>query len=92
MCIRYEWDPAKAALNLAKHGVGFEMVEGFDWETATRTRDRRYPGEERLVAVGWIGPRLHVCVYTWRGEVCRIISIRRANQREINRYQETRNA
>ena len=79
----YEWDPEKAAGNLAKHGVAFEEVEGFDWAGAIEAEDTRYDyGEVRMQALGKIGGRYHVLVYARRGDRLRIISLRKANRRE----------
>jgi uncharacterized protein len=84
----FEWDGAKAESNLAKHGVPFayaarvfldpRMVE-FD---ASRDRD----SEARRKAVGLIGGKLFVVVYTDRGGVYRIISARRTNATEERAY------
>jgi uncharacterized protein len=48
--------------------------------------DREDYGEERLVATGFIGPLVHVLVYTMRSGTTWVISLRRANKREIRRY------
>jgi uncharacterized protein len=81
------WDDNKRAANLAKHGVDFAAVEGFDWETAlTAVDDRRDYGEDRFITIGYIGPRLHVMVWTPRGDDTRIIGLRKANDREERRY------
>lgn len=80
----YEWDAAKAAQNLAKHGVSFELVSGFDWRTAIEAEDTRYDyGETRMQALGTIDGRYHVLVYAWRDARIRVISLRKANRREI---------
>jgi uncharacterized DUF497 family protein len=87
----FEWDDAKRAANLTHHKIDFAAALGFRWETAQFTQDtRRYYGELRMVAVGHIGPRLHVLVFTRRGERLRIISLRRANARERNHYEKGR--
>lgn len=63
--MEYEWDPEKAASNFVKHGVAFEDAEAFDWNQASVKEDRRQQyGEPRFVAVGPIGGRLHVLVFT----------------------------
>jgi uncharacterized DUF497 family protein len=85
----YIWDEAKRAANLAKHGVDFAAAECFDWETARVSADlRRAYGEPRMVALGKIGSRLHVMVFTRRAGKVRIISLRKANNREMWRYEE----
>ena len=63
----YEWDEDKRCANLEKHGVDFKDVFDFDWNTASSAEDLR-SGEVRFVASGYIGERLHVIVYTERGQ------------------------
>ena len=54
--IMFEWDADKAAANLAKHGVAFERVHEFDWNTAQINMDDREDyGELRMIALGFIG-------------------------------------
>ena len=87
--MNYEWDEAKRAANLAKHDVDFESAVDFDWETAVETIDDRFNyGETRWVALGTIGRRLYVMIYTQRSNTIRIVSLRKANQRE-RKYYET---
>ena len=89
----YEWDEAKAEANRVKHGVFFSLIEGFDWESAFLAEDNRHRyGEKRNQAIGYIGKRLYVCVYTRRGMVCRVISLRKANDRERKRYEQEEKA
>lgn len=88
--LRYEHDPKKLAANVAGHGVWFHEADDFDWESAVVNVDsRRARSESRLAAVGYIGDRLHVMVFTLRVNAVRIISLRRANRREVKRYAET---
>ena len=74
----YEWDEAK-------HRLDFTAIDAFDWDTAVIERNFRN-NELRLVAIGYIEARLHVVVYTWRGDNRRIISLRKANPREERNY------
>jgi uncharacterized protein len=84
-----EWDEAKRAANLAKHGVDFVAVERFDWATAMIWRDDRFQyGEERFIALGRIGMRLHAMVFTMRAGRTRIIGLRKANAREVRQYEK----
>jgi uncharacterized DUF497 family protein len=81
--VRYEWDAVKEAANRAKHGLGFEAATRFDWSAAREIEDRRYDyGERRWRAIGRIDGRLHVLVYAVRGDLIRVISLRKANTRE----------
>ncbi len=83
--MRYEWDDEKRRGNVTKHGVEFAAIEDFHWESAYIALDLR-SGEQRFIAVGFVGERLHVAVYTRRGLNRRIISLRKANRREARRY------
>jgi uncharacterized DUF497 family protein len=47
---------------------------------------RRDYGEPRVIAYGLIRGRINVCVYTLRGDIYRIISLRKANRREVDAY------
>ncbi len=85
----FEWDDDKAAANLAKHGVAFERVGDFDWSTAQIiVDDREDYGELRMKALGLIGDRLHVLIFTEREDAIRVISLRRANKREVEAYEQ----
>ncbi len=85
----YDWNPAKAASNLAKHGVAFEAMAEFEWDTAlVRATLHHQGGEPRLQATGAIDGRLHVVVFSIETRCTRVISLRRANNREIKRYAE----
>ncbi len=81
----YEWDEAKRQINLEIRGIDFEEIERFQWETSLKEEQIRY-GERRTLALGYIGNRLHVVVYTARGGNTRIISMRKASPREMRRY------
>ena len=84
----YEWDETKRVSNIEKHEIDFADAEDFDWDTAAHDRVRR--GEEiRFVATGYIRGRLHIAVYTMRGDLKRIISLRKANPRERRRYEQS---
>ena len=91
--MRYEWDENKNRMNLTDHGIGFEAIERFEWATAVKNIDAREDyGELRDVAIGFIGERLHYLVYVSDDdENCiRLISLRRATQREKRRYVDAR--
>ena len=88
------FDQAKDAANLAKHGFSLLDAVGFEWETAVVWPDtRRDYGEPRMVALGYIGLRIMSVVFVDRPPEQpterRIISLRKANTREVKRYAET---
>lgn len=83
----YEWDEKKRRENLAKHGVDFFAIESFVWESAVIEKDVRNDyGETRYTAFGLINDRLHCIYFTIRGLKCRIIGLRKANRREVEKY------
>ncbi|TFF25661.1 BrnT family toxin [Jiella endophytica] len=85
--VRFEWDEAKSNANLALGRPPFSDVERFDFATAAIFVDnRRNYGETRKIAIGMIGDRHHVIVYTERGARVRVISFRKANDREVGIY------
>lgn len=83
------YDAAKDTVNLAKHGVSLAMAAEIEWKSAVVWPDvRRQYGEQRLAAIGYIGLRLYCVIFVDRPPVRRIISLRKANQREVRRYAE----
>lgn len=87
--MHFEWDEAKAAINVAKHSLSFEEAVaafadplGADFD-ASHSAD----GEPRRKRVAQIEGRTFTVVYTLRGEVVRLISARRANAPEARRYE-----
>lgn len=89
--MKFEWDRVKAAANLAKHGVRFEDAAEFDWEVSVDRPDRRRDyGETRMIAMSTIRGRLHVLVYAVRANGHRLISLRKANEREYSDYEKAK--
>lgn len=89
--MKFEWDPRKAALNLAKHGVSFEeATTAFrDPLSATAPDPDHSVGESRFITFGLSSKgRLLVVAHTERGETIRIISARRATKQERKIYEE----
>lgn len=85
----YQWDKDKAAANLRKHGIDFaDAVSVFSDDLAITILDERFD-EERFATIGMDAlARVLVVIYTCRGNEIRVISARKANQREIQQYQE----
>jgi len=87
--VDYEFDPAKDDSNRAKHGVSLALAEVlFAGPHVALVDDRFDYGEARQVALGRIRGRLFVCAFVERGAARRIISLRKANSREVKRYGE----
>lgn len=82
-------DPAKNTANIAKHGVSLAQAAEMEWESAVVWPDgRREYGEARMAAIGYIGLRLYCVIFVDRAEGRRVISLRKANSREVKRYAE----
>lgn len=87
--MKIEFDPAKSEKNAHERDLPFDRAEEFEWETALyRKDDRREYAERRFVAIGYLEGQLHVLCFTPMAEGVRIISFRRANEREVRRYEE----
>jgi uncharacterized DUF497 family protein len=84
-----EFDLKKSAKNAVERGLPFDLVADFDFETALVAPDAREAyGEDRFIAAGHIGERLYVVAYTMRDATLRVISFRKANAREVERYEQ----
>ena len=85
--MRITFDPHKDERTRRERGfslaLGAEVIRN---NVAVRVDDRTDYGEERLVAYGYVGMRLFACVYTVRNDTLRIISVRKANDREQLKY------
>ena len=85
--MEYVFDPEKDRLNRAKHGVSLALAEVlFLGPFIALTDDRFDYGEVRQIAFGFINDRVFICVYADRREERRVISLRKANRREVLRY------
>ena len=83
------FDPAKNARNKQERGLSFESVAEFDFESAYFEVDsRRDYGEMRIRALGLLDGRLHALVFVETAKGIRVISFRRANKREVKRYEQ----
>ncbi len=85
----FEWDEAKSSACFLELGFDFALAaSAFADPDRIIRQDNRYSYEEdRYQLVGRIGKRLFVLTYTLRGGVIRIISARKANTREVKRYE-----
>lgn len=86
--LEFEWDEAKAKINLEKHGVSFFTAAAtFGSERLEIIDDREDYGEVRWIALGRAGTEVYRVIYTWRDENrIRIISAQKANQDERKTY------
>jgi uncharacterized DUF497 family protein len=87
--MRYTWDPEKDALNRRKHGLSLaEGIEALDDPDRESWIDDRFDyGEERISTLG-LSKRgiLYVVSTEWRENLTRLISVRNAEEDEIEQY------
>jgi uncharacterized DUF497 family protein len=92
MKLSFEWNENKAAVNLTKYGVRFELAARVfhDPMRLERHDQRQDDGEDRFLIIGLVGGKELAVAYTLRDEVIRIISARKAGHHERREYWENR--
>lgn len=88
--MEFDWDPQKAAANLAKHKVSFEEAATVFGDPLGRiVADPRHSAEEERLALLGLSQSMGLLavLYVDRGEAIRIISARRATRRERRNYE-----
>ncbi len=85
--MRIAFDPVKDAANLLKHGVSLAVASELDWDASLVWVDERHDyGELRMIALAPATGILYCVAFVDRTEARRIISLRRANRREVKHY------
>ena len=87
--MRIEFDPIKDASNQIKHGLSLGMAGELDWESAlVWVDDRLEYNEVRMISLAPKTETLYFVALVDRAPARRIISLRRANRREVKHYVE----
>jgi len=85
--MRIEFDPAKDKVNQDKHGVSLALAAELDWEASLVWLDERFEyNEMRMIALAPKTGILYYVAFVERSRARRIISLRRANRREVKHY------
>lgn len=85
--VRFEWDERKRLVNLNRHGIDFaDAYRIFDFDRFLLADDRFDYGEERWISFGMLFGEVVAVTHTETDEVIRIISVRRAEKHEQERY------
>lgn len=85
-----DFDPEKSAKNEAARGLSFDRVADLDWRSTVVWRDgRRDYGEEQFNLLGLLDQRVCSLTYCIRDGKLRVISFRKANGREVKKYEES---
>lgn len=86
--LTFEWDEKKRALTIEKHGIDFlDATQVF--EAPHLNAVSKFDAEERWIAIGPLNGVFVAVIYTFRGELLRIITARRARDGEIRKYHES---
>ena len=89
--MEFEYDPRKSEANLFKHGISFAQSQKLWTEGKTVTFNSNNAGndESRQITIGIIEGKYYSAITTQRAGRTRIISVRRARQREIYIYEKS---
>jgi uncharacterized protein len=88
--MQLSFDPDKNERNIQERGLAFTLAADLDWATALIDEDTRLDyGERRFRALGCIGERLYALIFTPREDLVHVISLRKANAREVKHYGKT---
>jgi uncharacterized DUF497 family protein len=87
--MKITFDQVKNKSNLLKHGVSLADADRLDWNSVMVKPDTRRDYQElREIGYGLIDDRLYCIVLVQRGDTFHIISLRKANTREVKAYVE----
>ena len=85
--MQFDFDSGKDATNLSKHGLSLAAAAELSWDAALVWIDNRADyGEVRMVALAPVGDVLFFVAFVDRESIRRIISLRKANRREVSHY------
>lgn len=90
--MEFEYDPAKSESNLEKHGIDFDEAAELWNDRYMVEFELECKGERRFAAIARYSGTVWFCVYVTRGDVIRIISVRRTVKGEVSLYDRQRNA
>lgn len=83
----FDYDPERSKTNKAKHGIDFDGAQALWLDPGLLEAPARTEGEMRFLAIGRIEGRHWSAIFAKRGEIVRLISVRRSRKNEIERYE-----
>lgn len=88
--MKITYDPVKDKSNQRKHGMSLSQAAKIDWpEVIAKVDTRQDYGEIREIGYAVMASRLYCVVFTRRLDTMHIISLRKANSREVRNYEQT---
>jgi len=86
--MEFEWDENKSLSNKQKHGIDFASATELWNDTGGVEIQTTFRDESRNILIGKIRGRLWAAVFTLRDSAVRIISVRKAREREAELYEQ----
>ena len=84
----FEWDTQKSISNQEKHGIDFDTAKKL-WLDDKRVEIQiAFPSEDRWALIAAVEGKMWTAIYTMRNDVIRVISVRRAREREVKLYED----
>jgi uncharacterized DUF497 family protein len=84
----FEWDAQKSISNSEKHGIDFNTAKNL-WLDDKRVEIQiAFPSEDRWALIAAVEGKMWTAIYTMRNDVIRVISVRRAREREVKLYED----
>ena len=90
MKFTFEYDPQKSARNNDKHGIDFARAQALWIGEVIIVPAKVVDGEMRYANIGKIGDNYWTAIVSYRGAVCRIVSVYPSNPLQINHYERSR--
>lgn len=88
---RFEWDVSKSEANLLKHGIDFEEAVALWLDRCAVYQTLQFGGERRYKLHARYSGDVWIAIFTLRGTIIRIISVRRATKKEVSHYGKSNN-
>ncbi|MBF0229827.1 MAG: BrnT family toxin [Desulfamplus sp.] len=85
--MKFEFDHVKSQINLEKHGIGFYDAQQLWSDSDLLEIPAKTVDEPRFMVIGMIAGKHWSGVITYRGDIIRIISVRRSRKEEVNLYE-----
>jgi hypothetical protein len=86
--MKFEWGDSKSESNERKHGINFETAKEL-WKDEKRVEIHApHPLEDRIILIAKHLDKIWAAIYTVRQDVIRLISVRRAREKEVDLYEE----
>jgi len=85
--LKFEYDPNKSQLNQKKHGIDFIQAQQLWQDEDLLQIPAKTEIELRWILIGKLKEKHWTAVITYRGDIIRIISVRRAKNKEVKLYE-----